>query len=85
MLDLCANMTQESWCIYLVGKFQRERRLESRMEEQKTNDQLFIELAEKNGWTKCPSCEYFVERIEGCKRMLCRFEFSSCFFPCTKF
>ncbi|KAL4632316.1 hypothetical protein ACB092_04G041300 [Castanea dentata] len=36
------------------------------------NDQIFKELAVSKKWVKCPTCDYHVERISGCRHMSCR-------------
>ena len=38
------------------------------------NDQIFKELAVSKKWVKCPTCDYHVERISGCRHMSCRFD-----------
>jgi E3 ubiquitin-protein ligase RNF144 len=40
------------------------------------NDKLFMGLAKRKKWIKCPTCNYYVERINGCNRIICRFDFS---------
>ena len=40
------------------------------------NDKIFMELAESMGWIKCPTCNYYIERISGCNTMKCRFDLS---------
>ncbi|XP_075089597.1 uncharacterized protein LOC107776212 isoform X1 [Nicotiana tabacum] len=45
----------------------------------KVNDTLFKELVEQKQWTKCPSCNMYVERIAGCNHMQCRCNFSFCY------
>lgn len=40
------------------------------------NDKKFFKLAVSKKWVKCPSCSYYVERINGCRHMICRFDIS---------
>ena len=40
------------------------------------NDKKFFKLAVSKKWVKCPSCSYYVERINGCRHMICRFNIS---------
>lgn len=39
------------------------------------NDILFLQLVERKAWINCPGCGHFVERIEGCNSIKCRFCF----------
>lgn len=42
------------------------------------NDVKFGELVEKFKWTRCPRCGQAVERIEGCRMVICRCGTSFC-------
>lgn len=35
-------------------------------------DGMLIELAETKNWRRCPSCNYFVEKVRGCTYVKCR-------------
>ncbi|KAL9304231.1 hypothetical protein ACSQ67_021494 [Phaseolus vulgaris] len=46
-----------------------------KLEEAKVEkgDSLVMELAKSKSWRRCPKCSFYVERIEGCCRIVCRF------------
>ncbi|KAH0455488.1 hypothetical protein IEQ34_015520 [Dendrobium chrysotoxum] len=35
-------------------------------------DLLLVELANKQGWNRCPFCGFYVEKVSGCSNILCR-------------
>ncbi|KAK6127914.1 hypothetical protein DH2020_038343 [Rehmannia glutinosa] len=53
----------------------------SRMNEnERGRDDLMVhELAKRNGWQRCPSCKFFVEKNEGCLHMTCWCGFQFCY------
>lgn len=49
------------------------------------DDVAFGVLAERKKWKRCPTCQHFVELIEGCAIVRCRYEISphTCVFVCV--
>lgn len=41
--------------------------------ERGKDDLILLELARRNRWMRCPKCNFFVEKIEGCLHITCRF------------
>lgn len=37
-----------------------------------SEDLMAIELAKRNEWRRCPSCQFYVEKRDGCKHITCR-------------
>ncbi|KAL6010796.1 hypothetical protein ACLOJK_001238 [Asimina triloba] len=35
-------------------------------------DLMILELAKKNMWRRCPTCNFYVEKIDGCLHITCR-------------
>ncbi|KAK8514196.1 hypothetical protein V6N13_063101 [Hibiscus sabdariffa] len=48
-------------------------------DERGREDLMVRELAMENKWTRCPKCNYYVERTEGCPHMTCRCNFEFCY------
>ncbi|KAK6153844.1 hypothetical protein DH2020_013483 [Rehmannia glutinosa] len=49
-------------------------------ENERGSDDLMVhELAKRNGWQRCPSCKFYVEKNEGCLHMTCRCGFEFCY------
>jgi E3 ubiquitin-protein ligase RNF144 len=42
-------------------------------DERERDDILLMNLAKNNNWRRCPKCRIFVEKIEGCRYMKCRY------------
>ncbi|CAO2169278.1 unnamed protein product [Urochloa humidicola] len=42
-------------------------------------DLLLLEMAKGRKWKRCPKCEYFVEKREGCLHITCRCGFEFCY------
>ncbi|KAM0949237.1 putative transcription factor C2H2 family [Dioscorea sansibarensis] len=47
--------------------------------ERGKDDLIFLELARRNRWMRCPKCNFFVEKVEGCLHVTCRCEFQFCY------
>ncbi|KAJ0763886.1 putative transcription factor C2H2 family [Helianthus annuus] len=45
----------------------------------KTDDEMAVALAKKKKWKKCPNCNFFVEKAEGCVHITCRCKFEFCY------
>lgn len=45
-------------------------------DERERDDILLMTLAKNNNWRRCPKCRIFVEKIEGCRYMKCRYVLS---------
>lgn len=45
-------------------------------DERGREDIMLMKLAEEKRWTRCPKCQIYVEKTEGCLFILCRFGFS---------
>ncbi|KAF2545732.1 hypothetical protein F2Q70_00023761 [Brassica cretica] len=43
-----------------------------RKEKKKNVDKLLIQLAKKKQWRRCPSCNFYVEKLVGCMHISCR-------------
>ncbi|KAF2558829.1 hypothetical protein F2Q68_00018079 [Brassica cretica] len=41
-------------------------------EKKKNVDKLLIQLAKKKQWRRCPSCNFYVEKLVGCMHISCR-------------
>ncbi|KAI1797692.1 hypothetical protein LXA43DRAFT_260857 [Ganoderma leucocontextum] len=46
-------------------------------------DDIVLELGQKQGWQRCPSCHHLVERNGGCLHMMCRCSGEFCY-GCAK-
>ncbi|WVZ92638.1 hypothetical protein U9M48_038687 [Paspalum notatum var. saurae] len=42
-------------------------------------DMLLVEMAKGKKWKRCPKCEYFVEKRDGCLHITCRCGFQFCY------
>lgn len=38
-------------------------------------DALLIQMAKNKQWRRCPSCKFYVDKVEGCQHINCRFVF----------
>lgn len=43
-----------------------------KVHEREREDIMLVELAKREKWQRCPNCEYFVERTDGCSFIKCR-------------
>ncbi|XP_008678484.1 probable E3 ubiquitin-protein ligase RNF217 [Zea mays] len=42
-------------------------------------DRMLLEMAKGKKWKRCPKCEYFVEKRDGCLHITCRCGFEFCY------
>ncbi|KAK3121858.1 hypothetical protein QOZ80_8BG0661900 [Eleusine coracana subsp. coracana] len=42
-------------------------------------DMMLLEMAAGRKWKRCPSCQFFVEKSEGCNNIRCRCGFQFCY------
>ncbi|CAH8342913.1 unnamed protein product [Eruca vesicaria subsp. sativa] len=42
-------------------------------------DAMLIQMAKQKQWRRCPSCKFYVEKIDGCVHMSCRCGFKFCY------
>ncbi|OAY54059.1 probable E3 ubiquitin-protein ligase RNF217 isoform X2 [Manihot esculenta] len=47
--------------------------------KKKGDDSLFVDLAKRKNWRRCPKCKYYVERSLGCFYMKCRCGHAFCY------
>ncbi|XP_047942575.1 E3 ubiquitin-protein ligase RSL1-like [Salvia hispanica] len=56
-------------------------------DEREEGDLMVHDLAKSNKWRRCPGCNFYVEKNEGCLHITCRYAFLLCFvyfsFPST--
>ncbi|XP_076886758.1 uncharacterized protein LOC143536708 [Bidens hawaiensis] len=43
------------------------------------DDEMAVALVEKKMWKKCPNCNFFVEKTEGCSHITCRCKHEFCY------
>ncbi|KAK1408401.1 hypothetical protein QVD17_40140 [Tagetes erecta] len=43
------------------------------------DDDVAVAFAKKKKWMRCPKCKFFVEKVDGCKRISCRCKCSFCY------
>ncbi|KAL9828698.1 putative IBR domain, E3 ubiquitin ligase RBR family [Arabidopsis thaliana] len=43
------------------------------------DDALVIELAKIKQWRRCPSCKFYVDKVEGCLHIKCRCGYQFCY------
>ncbi|KAI3897329.1 hypothetical protein MKW92_046998 [Papaver armeniacum] len=43
------------------------------------DDMLLINLAKDREWMRCPSCRFYVEKVEGCPSITCRCSYQFCY------
>ncbi|XVF27140.1 hypothetical protein REPUB_Repub14bG0080900 [Reevesia pubescens] len=46
-------------------------------DERSREDIMVMELAKKKKWRRCPNCKIYVEKIESCLHITCRFLYFS--------
>nr|XP_043619924.1 uncharacterized protein DDB_G0292642-like [Erigeron canadensis] len=47
--------------------------------ERNPEDLMLMNLAKKKKWMRCPSCKFYVERIDGCPHIKCRCGYHFCY------
>ncbi|PRQ47098.1 putative aminoacyltransferase, E1 ubiquitin-activating enzyme [Rosa chinensis] len=62
--EVCLNCKVPWHTEFNCDKFQKLR--------DKGEDEMVKELAKKKKWSKCPKCNYYVEKKEGCTYIKCR-------------
>ncbi|KAG2584266.1 probable E3 ubiquitin-protein ligase RNF217 [Panicum virgatum] len=50
-----------------------------RKEDRGKEDMLLLEMAKGRKWKRCPKCEFFVEKRDGCLHITCRCGFHFCY------
>jgi E3 ubiquitin-protein ligase RNF144 len=69
------NDFAESECPSCACAVARRRYLH-RVQEQKggrgIEDMMLLEMAKGKNWKRCPKCEFFVEKRDGCLHVTCR-------------
>ncbi|KAF8388678.1 hypothetical protein HHK36_025358 [Tetracentron sinense] len=48
-------------------------------DDRKIEDLMVIELAKEKKWMRCPKCEFYVEKRDGCVHISCRCGFQFCY------
>ncbi|PON66070.1 E3 ubiquitin ligase RBR family [Parasponia andersonii] len=48
-------------------------------DEREEEDIMLMQLAKKKHWRRCPNCNFYVERKDGCLYMLCRCRTAFCY------
>lgn len=48
-------------------------------DERRSEDLLLMEVAQKEGWRRCPKCKFFVEKTAGCLHITCRCGYEFCY------
>ncbi|KAI3856535.1 hypothetical protein MKX03_028377 [Papaver bracteatum] len=43
------------------------------------DDMLMINLAKDQKWIRCPSCRFYVEKVDGCQHITCRCAYQFCY------
>ncbi|CAN8259389.1 unnamed protein product [Cochlearia groenlandica] len=51
----------------------------SKKKKSDEEDDMLIKMAKSKQWRKCPSCMYFVEKVDGCLHINCRCGFQFCY------
>uniref|UniRef100_A0ACD6ACA4 Uncharacterized protein n=1 Tax=Avena sativa TaxID=4498 RepID=A0ACD6ACA4_AVESA len=42
-------------------------------------DVMLMEMATEQKWRRCPKCEFFVSKVDGCLHIVCRCDFQFCY------
>ncbi|KAI3838573.1 hypothetical protein MKW92_014507 [Papaver armeniacum] len=61
------------FCAHCQAPWHSDLTCDDFQEKREKDDMLLINLAKDEKWTRCPSCRFFVERVEGCPHMECRY------------
>ncbi|XP_010029505.2 E3 ubiquitin-protein ligase RNF144A [Eucalyptus grandis] len=56
-----------------------EFRMMKRGAREKDLDDMMTKLAESNRWRRCPSCKFYVEKVDGCQHISCRCGHQFCY------
>ncbi|OMO91949.1 Zinc finger, C6HC-type [Corchorus capsularis] len=48
-------------------------------DERGREDLMVRELAKEKNWARCPKCNFYVERTEGCPHIICRCHYEFCY------
>ncbi|CAN6563595.1 unnamed protein product [Malus baccata var. baccata] len=73
--------TNQAWCPHCKREFCAKCKVPWHTEfncamfqklRDKGEDKMLKELAQNKNWRRCPRCNYYVERIDGCSYMKCR-------------
>lgn len=49
-----------------------DRRSKALKDQELKDEKLAVDIAEMNGWNKCPACGHMIEKNTGCDHMVCR-------------
>ncbi|KAF3545536.1 hypothetical protein DY000_02004187 [Brassica cretica] len=60
-------------------EFQRSGNTRKKNKRSDEEDAMLIQMANKKHWRTCPSCKFYVEKIDGCVHMSCRCGFKFCY------
>ncbi|XP_009136011.1 probable E3 ubiquitin-protein ligase RNF217 [Brassica rapa] len=60
-------------------EFQRGGNTKKKKKSSDEEDAMLIQMANKKHWRRCPSCKFYVEKIDGCVHMSCRCGFKFCY------
>ncbi|KAJ4870719.1 RING/U-box superfamily protein [Raphanus sativus] len=63
------------WC----EEFQRSGNARKKKKNSDEEDAMLIQMAKNKQWRRCPSCKFYVEKIDGCIHMRCRCRFHFCY------
>ncbi|CAN6448718.1 unnamed protein product [Victoria cruziana] len=55
------------------------REYQRTMSWEKCEDAMMMEMAKERKWQRCPRCQFYVERSDGCQQMTCRCGFRFCY------
>ncbi|KQJ98528.1 probable E3 ubiquitin-protein ligase ARI10 [Brachypodium distachyon] len=48
-------------------------------DSRRKEDMVILEMAEKKKWRRCPKCQFFVSKIDGCFHIICRCDYEFCY------
>ncbi|KAF3506290.1 hypothetical protein F2Q69_00003398 [Brassica cretica] len=60
-------------------EFQRSGNTRKKNKRSDEEDAMLIQMANKKHWRRCPSCKFYVEKIDGCVHMSCWCGFKFCY------
>ncbi|CAL5001798.1 unnamed protein product [Urochloa decumbens] len=71
----CARCRVAPWHAGVTcDEYQRRAKKDSGRE-----DMMLLEMAEEMRWKRCPKCQFFVDKIDGCPHIRCRCGFEFCY------